>query len=135
MVASWLHLLVLSVSTFRSKTQSTYECHNDYSCALTTISDTATSGSNIECMLQSHITNTTYIYLWSCETITINFWIGYGYNACSQCPKIESTGAANIYCRGSYSCYQATLIQHTSETYSDHVYCMLYSIIYYSTLK
>ena len=77
--------------------ESVYQCHDAYSCALTTMSDTTTSESNIEC---------------------------YGYQSCTQATKIESTLNAAIYCYGGYSCSNATLIQHINEIYFNHIYCL-----------
>ena len=75
---------------------STYECHDAYSCALTSISDTTTADSNVEC---------------------------YGYHSCAQATKIESTANAYIYCYGGYSCVGATLIQYIGTTDFKNIYC------------
>ena len=81
---------------------SIHQCHNAYSCDLTSIIDNSTaSSSNIEC---------------------------YGYFSCAQAITIQSTGSADIYCYGSYSCYQAELIQRTSTTYYKHIDCYVHGI-------
>ena len=76
--------------------QSTYECHDAYECALGTISDSTTSGSNIEC---------------------------YGYHSCAQATTILSTAGAHILCYGGYSCAEAGSIEHTGTSYNRHIYC------------
>ena len=93
----FINILFLTLSR-QAIGQSTYECHDVDECALQSMSDTATSGSNIEC---------------------------YGYFSCTQAAKIESTAAAYIECFGSYSCYQSTLIQHkvTGTSYSRSIFC------------
>ena len=76
--------------------QSAYQCHNAYECALDTISDSTTSGSNIEC---------------------------YGYYSCAKATTIVSTDNAHILCYGGYSCVEAGSIQHTGTTYFKRIYC------------
>ena len=90
-----ISLIIVAFAVSIVSSQSTYECHDDYSCVLSSLSDSSTSESDIEC---------------------------YGYNACSQCTKIESTAAALIYCHGAFSCYDTDLIQHTGTTYAA-IYC------------
>ena len=75
---------------------STYECHDVDECALQSICDTTRNGSIIQC---------------------------YGYFSCRQAIKIESTAAATIYCSGSYSCDQTTLIQHIGTSYNKSISC------------
>ena len=91
-----LFLVVLFAWWYGVYGQSTYECHDAYECAFDTISDSTTSGSNIEC---------------------------YGYHSCTQATTIVSTAGAYIYCYGGYSCAEAGSIEHTGTTYSSHIYC------------
>ena len=76
--------------------QSTYQCHDAYECALAAISDSTTTGSNIEC---------------------------YGYHSCTQAPTIVSTATAHIMCFGGYSCAEAGSIEHTGTSYQRHIFC------------
>ena len=96
MTSVFLFCIVLLGWLFDCVYGSNYECHDAYSCALTSISDTTTTSSDIEC---------------------------YGDHSCARATKIESTANANIYCYGGYSCTQATLIQYTGTSYSRHIYC------------
>ena len=54
---------------------------------------------------------------YSCALTTImqstNFTFCYGYNSCNGA-VITSTVSSYTYCRGSFSCYQALSLQHTS---------------------
>ena len=75
--------------------QSSYRCHDAYECQLDTISDSSSSGSNIEC---------------------------YGYYSCTQATRITSSGNAYIYCYGGYSCAEAGSIEHTGSS-ERHILC------------
>lgn len=45
------------------------------------------------------------------------------FGSCQECPLIESINAPSIACRGSYSCYKAGIIQHTTSGTSSFIDC------------
>ena len=97
-MASPLLFLVVSFAWWYDRVygQSTYECHNASECALAAISDSTTTGSNIEC---------------------------YGYHSCTQATTILSTANAHIFCYGGYSCVEAESIEHTGTSYTRDICC------------
>ena len=96
---SLLQILSLTVTaTLLLECQSATECNDAYQCSLNTIS---TNGTDIECN---------------------------GYHSCTQAIEITAIGDAKIICSGSFSCYQAKLIQRTSAI-SGTIECVFLFII------